>query len=58
MVMAHELEEKTELARPAQRAAVDEKLRALVRTLAKMAAEEDYEASKTRTSSRPKGSSS
>lgn len=58
MVMAHELEEKTELARPAQRAAVDEKLRALVRTLAKMAAEADYEASKAQSSHSPKGSSS
>lgn len=35
-----------------------EKLRALVRALAKLAAEADYEASKTRTSSPPKGSSS
>ena len=56
--MADKREQKTELARPAQHAVVDEKLRALVRTLAKMAAEADYEASKTRTTTPPKGSSS
>lgn len=56
--MAQERKQKSELARPAQRAAVDEKLRALVRTLAKMAAEADYEASKAQTSHPPKGSSS
>jgi|AntRauTorckE5430_2_1112549.scaffolds.fasta_scaffold10705_2 hypothetical protein len=56
--MAHEREQKTELARPAQRAVIDERLRALVRTLAKMAAEADYKASKAQTSHPPKGSSS
>jgi len=35
-----------------------DKMRALVRTLAKMAAEADYEASKTQISHLPKGSSS
>jgi len=33
-------------------------LRALAKAIAKMCADEDYEATKTRTSSRPKGSSS
>jgi hypothetical protein len=56
--MAHQREQKTELARPAQRAVVDEKLRALVGALARMAAEADYEASKAPTSHPPKGSSS
>lgn len=56
--MALEREKNTKIAHPAEPAAVDEALCALVRAIAKMAAEEDYEASKTRTSSRPKGSSS
>lgn len=56
--MAQEREQKTELARPVQLTAVNEKLRALVRTLAKMAAEADYEALKTQSSAPPKGSSS
>lgn len=56
--MAQEREKNTKITHPAEPAAVDEALRALAKAIAKMCADEDYEASKTRTSSRPKGSSS
>ncbi len=56
--MAQKRGKNTKITHPAEPAVVDEALCALVRALAKMAAEEDYEATKTRTSSRPKGSSS
>lgn len=56
--MALERQKNTKIARPGEPPAVDEKLRALVRSLAKMAAEADYEASKAQTSYPLKGSSS
>ena len=56
--MAQERQQKREMVTTAQRVVVDQKLRALVKTLAKMAAEADYEASKAQTSHPPKGSSS
>ena len=56
--MAQEREKNTKIAHPAEQAAVDEALCALVRALAKMWADEDYEASKAQTSHPPKGSSS